>query len=65
MFSFKHFLNSNRHPAKQDIVFRDVCEAQHKAVENQLANIVKVADERHADIKTDLGEIKDLIRNNH
>lgn len=53
IFVFKHLSNSERHPNKKDVVFRDVCDERQKNIETKFDNL-----------KEDLAEIKDLIRNN-
>ncbi len=43
----KHTSNADRHPNKTNIVYKDVCDAQ-----------IKRQDERHAELKADISEIK-------
>ena len=53
IFVFTHLANSERHPNKKDIMFRDVCAEKQKNIELKLDGI-----------KEDLEEVKNLIRNN-
>ncbi len=43
----RHASNTDRHPNKTNLVYKDVCDAQ-----------IKRQDERHAELKADISEIK-------
>jgi len=60
----RHLTNSDRHPQKKYIVYKDVCEKTQDCIEAKLDSIKDTMNERHKETKQDLKEIKDLIRNN-
>ncbi len=49
-----HVTDTKIHPEKKDVVYKDVCQIQHK-LENQRS------DERHEELTDTLKELKDLI----
>ncbi len=52
----KHMSDQKIHAEKQAIVYKDVCQTTHR-LENEKA------DERHAEVKADLAEIKTMLQN--
>ncbi len=63
----RHITNSNRHPSRKDIVFKDVCESEKKRIEDCIESEAKLSKERFDTLvkKVDDGfrDIKVLIRN--
>lgn len=63
----KHLSNTKKHPCKDDIVFKDVCESERKRLDDCIETVVKRSDERHKELKEDMkaefAEVKELIRN--
>jgi len=64
MFLFRHLANSKKHPNKDDIVFRDVCEKTQQVIHTEIKGQRDLVELKFTEVKTDLGEIKDLIKNN-
>lgn len=64
----KHLSNSDKHPCKRDIVYKDVCKSERKRLDDCIEGAIKRSDERHAELKADMkaefAEVKDLIRAN-
>ncbi len=71
----RHICNSRKHACKDDIVFRDVCDAKgalneqvHQHLSGRIEAAIKRGDEQHAELKDfckdEFGEIKQLIRQN-
>ena len=62
-----HITNSEKHPCKKDVVYKDVCEVKSKNLEDCLENEVRESKERYAELKEDMrlgfDEIKQLIKN--
>lgn len=57
----KHISNTRKHPCKDNIVFRDVCEERGKANEQAhehlkegIENAIKRSDEQHVELKSDM-----------
>ncbi len=68
----KHAANKNRHPNSDNLVYKDVCEErgktndlEHQHLKEGIEQAIKRSDERHVEVKEDLTEIKNLIRNGH
>ena len=63
----KHINNQDRHVSKDDIVYKDVYEAKHQAlqeaVSDRLTNIDKKVDELKIDFRDSCKEIKSMIKN--
>ena len=68
VFVFKHLANAKKHPCKDDIVFRDVCDERSKRLEDCIEGAVKAAEGKYSELKKDMKsefkEVKELIRNN-
>ena len=71
----KHLINSEKHPCKDDLVFRDVCHERgkandqaHEVLSSRIQATMKRSDEKHVDLKeycrSEFSEIKTLIRQN-
>ena len=67
----RHSINNERHPSaknieklKDNVVFKDVCTSEMNRLGDTVAAETKRSDERHTEVKEDLKEIKELIRNN-
>ena len=68
----KHASKKNRHPCTDSLVYKDVCEERgktnemaHQYLKEGIEQAIKRSDERHIEIKEDLTEIKELIKNGH
>ena len=65
---YEHSTNSDRHPAKKDIVFRDVCAPEMKRLEDcveiELRNVKFQIDKIDKKFDKHCEEIKSLIRTN-
>lgn len=70
----KHISNSDKHPCKKDVIFRDSCEPKMERLEDciegaidrantQYENLTDKVDELKKDLKDELLEVKNLIRN--
>ena len=63
----KHIINLDKHPQRQDIVFKDVCETKHQGLTNCIEGKITALDDKfetfREDIKSDFTEVKELIRN--
>jgi len=63
----KHITNSKKHPCKEDIVYRDVCEAERgrieDCVESELKNVNRRLDEQRSDMKDGFSRLESLIKN--
>lgn len=46
-----HIANSDKHPKKQDIVFKDVCEAKEDCLEREIKNLKETVDKGFTEIK--------------
>lgn len=64
----KHLSNSKKHPCKDDIVFRDVCDEKVKRIDDCVETQAKLSAERYETLtkKVDDGfdELKRLVRAN-
>lgn len=62
----KHITNSQKHPCKKDIVYKEVCAEKHKGfedcVEREIKNLTKNFDDFKGDTHRHFKEVKDLIR---
>jgi len=72
MFVSKHIAEKKKHPCSDDIVYEDVCdergnanEKAHEYLTEKIEGAIARSDEHHQDLKSDMTEIKTLIRNNH
>ncbi len=68
----KHTSNKNRHPNSDSLVYKDVCDERgknndqaHEHLKEGIQQAITRSDERHAEVKEDLAEIKALIKNGH
>ena len=59
----KHITNSQKHPCKKDIVFKDVCDAKQDCIESEIKNINNRLDDIKADMKDGFGRVERLIKN--
>ena len=59
----KHITNSQKHPCKKDIVFKDVCEAKQDCIESEIKNMNIRLDDIKADMKDGFGRVERLIKN--
>lgn len=63
----KHITNSKKHPCKDDIVFRDVCDERSKRLEDCIEGTIERSEAKYQELKSDMqagfSEIKDLIKN--
>ena len=57
----KHISNSKKHPCKDDMVFKEVCEERGKAndqahehLKEGIENAIKRSDEQHNELKVDM-----------
>lgn len=64
VFMIKHLSNAQRHPDRKELVTRELCLSEQKTIVANLDSIKETANERHIDIKKDLAEIKNMIRDN-
>jgi len=51
---FEHVYQKDRHPAAKDIVFRDVCEARHKGMDNTWQAELSAMNMRIDDLKGEM-----------
>ena len=62
----KHISNSDKHPNKQSIVFKDVCETKHQGLTNCIEGKINSLDDKfetfREDVKSEFAEVKELIR---
>jgi hypothetical protein len=67
IFLVRHAANSKKHPCKDDIVFRDVCDEKAKRLEDCIEGAIKRSNEQHKELKEDMRrgftEVKELIKN--
>lgn len=61
----KHMTNSQKHPCKKDIVFKDVCEVKQDCIENEIKNVNNRLAELKTDMKEGFQEIKVLVMSHH
>ncbi|KKN73162.1 hypothetical protein LCGC14_0403350 [marine sediment metagenome] len=59
----KHITNSQKHPCKKDIVFKDVCEAKQDCIESEIKNMNIRLDDIKADMKDGFERVERLIKN--
>jgi len=62
----KHLANSDKHPCKKDIVFKDVCASEMTGLKDCFESEVKSVNTRLEDLKVDVkngfDDIKDLLK---
>lgn len=62
----RHVTNSDRHPAKKDIVFEKVCKEKHDGLDDCIEGKIQRLDEKfdtfREDVKGEFAEVKALIR---
>jgi len=63
----RHITNDDRHVSKGDVVFKDVYEARHQALQENLQERLNTIDSKVDELKTDFKEscreIKSMIKN--
>ena len=59
----KHISNTKKHPCKDDVVFKDVCDAKQNGLENEIKNLSNRVTDLRIDMKDGFCELKTLIKN--
>jgi hypothetical protein len=63
----KHLINSQKHPCKKDIVFKEVCQSDMKGLEDCVESEIKNLNNRITELKQDVKDgfagLQNLIKN--
>jgi len=63
----KHMSNNTRHPSKENIVFKDVCESERRRIDDCIESAEKRTEQRFIEVKQDMkdgfGRLESLIKN--
>jgi len=57
----KHISNSKKHPCKNDIVFRDVCESEKAGIRDCIEREIELSKERYETLTTTLIRLEGKI----
>ena len=62
-FTLKHAINGDRHPKKSDVVFKDVCDAERRAITDAFMSMAKRIDDLKESNKDRFDRLENLINN--
>jgi len=62
-FTLKHAVNSDRHPKKSDVVFKDVCDAERRAITDAFMSMAQRIDDLKESNKDRFDRLEKLINN--
>jgi len=63
IFLFRHVREPKKHPCSDDLVYKDVCQANQNCLEGEIKNVNSRLTELKTDLKDGFTEVKALIRN--
>ena len=63
IFLFRHIREPKKHPCGDDLVYKDVCQANQDCLEQGIKNVNNRLTEMKADMKDEFAEVKSLIKN--
>ena len=65
----RHIINTDKHPCKKDIVYKDVCDTKHKGLDDCIEGKINSLDQKfeimREDMKEGFRDVKQLIKNGH
>lgn len=59
----RHITNSQKHPCKKDVVFKEVCEARQDCIETEIKNVNTRLDDIKSDVKDGFRRLERVIKN--